>query len=145
MYTFFSTSSLNLDLELEERWYPGNFLTVSFLEELWNTKDSLDAEMPRENRKRGKKNKKAEKEFNEDRKPEAASLPESSGEPSWIIPSYKQEEEINPEAPFGYVDVDVKAYFRTVDVQIRNWQESQEEDAGLDEDIDPNERMSTVK
>ncbi|KAJ3505135.1 hypothetical protein NLJ89_g7571 [Agrocybe chaxingu] len=49
-----------------------------------------------------------------------------------------QQEETNREAPFGYVDIDVKAYFRTVDVQIREWQDSQDEVA--EEDVDPNEQ-----
>ncbi|TFK35011.1 armadillo-type protein [Crucibulum laeve] len=97
--------------------------------------------MPRENRKRGKKNKKKAEEdpFYEDVKPAFLEQePEPTGEPSWIVAA--STEEINPEAPFGYVDADVKAYFRTVDVQIRDWQESQDEVVGEDEDIDPNEQ-----
>ncbi|KJA16110.1 hypothetical protein HYPSUDRAFT_47764 [Hypholoma sublateritium FD-334 SS-4] len=93
--------------------------------------------MPRENRKRGKKHKKLneeEPEYKEYVEPEA----ESRGEPSWIVPATGQVEEINPEAPFGYVDADVKAYFRTVDIQIRDWQENQDETV-QDGDVDPNE------
>ncbi|KAF5320668.1 hypothetical protein D9619_001195 [Psilocybe cf. subviscida] len=90
-------------------------------------------------RKRGKKNKKHNEDesqyYQQNVAPEVK--PESHGEPSWIVPSGRQDEEINLEAPFGYVDSEVKAYFRTVDVQIRNWQENQEEEA--DGDVDPNE------
>lgn len=97
--------------------------------------------MPRENRKRGKKNKKKPEEefFLETQQPVPPPEPEATGEPSWIRPAAEQIPETNPEAPFGYVDADVKAYFRTVDVQIRDWQVGHEE-AGEDEDIDPNER-----
>jgi nucleolar protein 9 len=62
--------------------------------------------------------------------------------PSWIIPSASRyhDEGFNSEAPFGFVDAEVKAYFRTVDVQIREWQESPLE-KGEEEnvDADPNE------
>lgn len=95
--------------------------------------------MPRENRKRGKKHKKLNEEepqYEEYVEPKA----ESRGEPSWIVPATGQAEEVNPEAPFGYVDADVKAYFRTVDIQIRDWQENQDETV-QDGDVDPNERM----
>lgn len=68
--------------------------------------------------------------------------PNPSG-PSWIIPaaSRSDAEDVNPEAPFGFVDAEVKAYFRTVDVQIREWQDGQAEVEGVDGnvDIDPNE------
>ncbi len=30
--------------------------------------------------------------------------------------------QFNPEAPFGYVDPELKAYFRTVDDQLKEWQ-----------------------
>lgn len=92
--------------------------------------------MPRENRKRGKKHKQLNEEEPQYVEPEV----ESKGEPSWIVPATDQAEEVNPEAPFGYVDADVKAYFRTVDVQIRDWQDNQD-DAVQDGDVDPNERM----
>ncbi|KAF8626909.1 hypothetical protein AX15_004626 [Amanita polypyramis BW_CC] len=88
--------------------------------------------MPRENRKRGKrhnKNLKAE--------PESQPQRETINELSWIRPADYAED--NPEAPYGYVDNDVKAYFRTVDVQIRDWQESRGFEAAADDDKDPNE------
>jgi nucleolar protein 9 len=44
----------------------------------------------------------------------------------------------DPEAPFEGVEADVKAYFRTVDLQIRDWQENQDETAEED-DVQPNE------
>ena len=83
--------------------------------------------MPRENRKRGKK------------------LVETVDEqPSWIISGPKEVEEIDPGAPYGYVDADIKAYFRTVDVQIRDWQENRDDDAGEAGDTDPNDRMFSL-
>ncbi|TFK28643.1 ARM repeat-containing protein [Coprinopsis marcescibilis] len=100
--------------------------------------------MPRENRKRGKKHKKTKKEDLYDQKvsqepqvvePERA----ENGEPSWIRPAAREQDEINPEAPFGYVDADVKAYFRTVDVQIRDWQDNAVVPEEENEDTDPNE------
>lgn len=103
--------------------------------------------MPREHRKRGKKHKKAPEEQypikEEYIQPEPEEpTQEPSGGPSWIIPAQKTLEEVNAEAPFGFVDADVKAYFRTVDVQIRDWQENEEENAGAGVDVDPNERLS---
>ncbi|KAJ7667611.1 armadillo-type protein [Mycena polygramma] len=93
--------------------------------------------MPKEHRKRGKK-KKAEPEW---QLPEPKIVPQEEP-PSWIVSAPKhaaEEEDVNPEAPFGYVDVDVKAYFRTVDVQIRDWQNTAAESGSSEEDTDPNE------
>jgi nucleolar protein 9 len=99
--------------------------------------------MPREHRKRGKRNKKKPDEEEQEQSfvPLVEPEPEPAGEPSWIRPAPPEQPEINPEAPFGFVDADVKAYFRTVDVQIRDWQDVHTENAGS-EDADPNERMS---
>ncbi|KAF8164318.1 armadillo-type protein [Pholiota molesta] len=94
--------------------------------------------MPRENRKRGKKHKKVHEEEPQYTQEYVEPIEEPRGEPSWIVPASGQTEEVNPEAPFGYVDADVKAYFRTVDVQIRNWQDNRDETA-TDGDVDPNE------
>ncbi|KAJ7638452.1 armadillo-type protein [Roridomyces roridus] len=72
----------------------------------------------------------------------SGSLPaqEESTLPAWIVPNQTPDadDSVNPEAPFGFVDADVKAYFRTVDVQIRDWQDPAESGAA-DEDVDPNE------
>jgi len=69
--------------------------------------------MPRENRKRGKKR----------RREDLAVEPIDHELDSPMDPSPMPER--NPdESPFGYVDADVKAYFRTVDVQIRQWQDN---------------------
>jgi nucleolar protein 9 len=96
--------------------------------------------MPRENRKRGKKHKKgaviqddapAVEEHPEEQEPQAAG-------PSWIT-SAKHEDQVNPEAPFGYVDADVKAYFRTVDEQLKEWQANDDHEDEDDEDANPNE------
>ncbi|KAF9268292.1 hypothetical protein L218DRAFT_918805 [Marasmius fiardii PR-910] len=89
--------------------------------------------MPRENRKRGKRVKKQTAETTHE-EPELE--PSTEPGPSWIVPN---EEESNPEAPFGYVDADIKAYFRTVDTQIQNWQD--EDDSmveGEEDQRDPN-------
>ncbi|KAJ3964852.1 armadillo-type protein, partial [Lentinula raphanica] len=80
--------------------------------------------MPRENRKRGKKHKS---------KP-SQPVPSEPG-PSWIVAVSDLNEDFNPEAPFGYVDADLKAYFRNVDLHIRDWQEGREQvetEAGVD-------------
>jgi nucleolar protein 9 len=97
--------------------------------------------MPRENRKRGKKHKKQPEQGKEQQYEEEPV--ESLSKPSWIIAGPKEAEEVNPEAPYGYVDADIKAYFRTIDVQIRDWQENRNEDtgeAGESGDTDPNDR-----
>ncbi|KZT26897.1 ARM repeat-containing protein [Neolentinus lepideus HHB14362 ss-1] len=98
--------------------------------------------MPRENRKRGKKHRKSAVE-QEEQPFEGARYEETDAEnqagPSWIVP-LPQVAESNSEAPFGYVEVDVKAYFRTVDLQLREWQEQKNAtEADVSGDIDPNE------
>ncbi|KAI6033881.1 armadillo-type protein [Pisolithus microcarpus] len=91
--------------------------------------------MPKELRKRGKKRRKSQKE---DSPAENVQEHEEPSEgPSWII-SARQPEDVNPEVPFGYVDPDIKAYFRTVDDQMRAWQgEEHTQDENID--LDPNE------
>ena len=93
--------------------------------------------MPRENRKRGKKYKKKQEEH-EPHKEVIETQPQ--GEPTWIVSesSSRPANAHDPEAPFGFLDVDVKAYFRTVDLQIRDWQENSEGNTE-GEGIDPNE------
>ena len=91
--------------------------------------------MPRENRKRGKKHKKpVRNEVEPEADPEVYQEDadyegeqrhgdfEGGDRPSWVVPD--REPQVNLEAPFGYVDADVKAYFRTVELQIRDWQEN---------------------
>lgn len=81
--------------------------------------------MPRENRKRGKKHKKP-KDVVEDASVQHYHEDQQAG-PSWIIdpkPGHELGEGASPDAPFGYVDADVKAYFRTVDAKLREWQET---------------------
>jgi len=89
--------------------------------------------MPRENRKRGKKYKKQEQ--HEPHKEVIETQPLQ--EPTWIV-SESSPNTHDPEAPFGFLDVEVKAYFRTVDLQIRDWQEDSEGNAE-EEGVDPNE------
>lgn len=102
--------------------------------------------MPREHRKRGKKHKKnTEEEFVPLPKEEEAAYEEDQAHaagPSWIVPA-QDESAFDPNAPFGYVDSEVKAYFRTVDVQIRDWQDARPE-VEEDEDVDPNEGISSA-
>ncbi|KAF8894312.1 armadillo-type protein [Mucidula mucida] len=80
--------------------------------------------MPRENRKRGKKHKKPAAEPDVAQEQVSFEQPEAAeAGPSWIIQKPEDTAEMDPEAPFGYLDADVKAYFRTVDVQMRQWQD----------------------
>lgn len=113
-----------------------------------------DSDMPREIRKRGKKKKgQAEEEvdypnqkadpivFEEEAEPHAFNEPTAG--PSWMRSAPTQTGPsgsggVDSEAPFGYVEADVKAYFRTVDLKLREWQEGTEED-DVPEGIDPNE------
>ena len=103
--------------------------------------------MPRENRKRGKKHKKPKEEDNYGynyAKPtfEPEPQPEPEAEPSWMVSAPPRDaQESSQDAIFGVVDAEVKAYFRTVDLQMRDWQENQEE-ADETEGVDPNEGMS---
>jgi nucleolar protein 9 len=102
--------------------------------------------MPREHRKRGKKHKKIAATGKIAEPSVSPELPlqnveeEPQAGPSWIKP--KPQPDVDREAPFGYVDADVKAYFRTVDIQIREWQDAREGmvvDAETNQDYDPNE------
>lgn len=96
--------------------------------------------MPRENRKRGKKHKKKPDEFEQKPTGKFPGEEEQNAGPSWIVPAKDQPSlESSVEAPFGYVDIDVKAYFKTVDVQIRVWQDEGSSGAEEDQDRDPNE------
>lgn len=108
--------------------------------------------MPRGLRKRGRRHKNTEEddyshEQTQDGREDGFKLnlnEADTSQPSWIISSTSQSDAIltsNPEAPFGFVDTEVKAYFRTVDVQIQDWQSSQveSEEMGGNTDIDPNE------
>ncbi len=100
--------------------------------------------MPRENRKRGKKHKKkAEDEapVRQEEQPQQEEDQANAAGPSWIVPAREDSGVDLLNAPFGYVDAEVKAYFRTVDVQIREWQETKPE-VEADEDVDPNEGTS---
>jgi nucleolar protein 9 len=104
--------------------------------------------MPQERRKRGKKNKgnnapttlSAEGTRRPDTNVQRAEIPtQPEAGPSWIVSSANEQTSSTAESdsPFGDVDVDTKAYFRTVDIQIRNWQDST--GPAADGDIDPNE------
>ncbi|KAG2053480.1 ARM repeat-containing protein [Suillus hirtellus] len=95
--------------------------------------------MPNENRKRGKKHKKTQEHNQPSRDTnEAPQNAEHHNRPPWIVPAQELEEP-HPEAPFGYVDPDIKAYFRTVDDQIRTWQQEKPYEEDQAADLDPNE------
>ncbi|KAJ7229049.1 armadillo-type protein [Mycena pura] len=98
--------------------------------------------MPKELRKRGKKKKKEtdwQPKQEEESVPPGPPQPVGSTGPSWIIQNPERtEDSFNPDTPFGYVDADVKAYFRTVDIQIRDWQDTAAESGNAD-DVDSNE------
>ncbi|KAF9026524.1 ARM repeat-containing protein, partial [Hymenopellis radicata] len=88
--------------------------------------------MPRENRKRGKKHKKPAAEPDVAEEEVSIEQPEEAeAGPSWIVQKPEHTVETDAEAPFGYLDADVKAYFRTVDVQMRQWQDGS---ADIEED-----------
>ncbi|KAF8511204.1 ARM repeat-containing protein [Gautieria morchelliformis] len=93
--------------------------------------------MPRENRKRGKKHKAGETEqaayetVNESTYGNFHALDEP--------PVHSQVfNSANEAPPFGAVDPDVKAYFRTVNDQLRDWQEERP-DGEVGAEVDPNE------
>lgn len=78
--------------------------------------------MPREHRKRGKR--KRNDIVHENNQEEALDEQEKTKDdlPSWIEAA-TPEDSPNIDAPFGFCDPDVKAYFRTVDKQLKEWQE----------------------
>lgn len=85
--------------------------------------------MPREHRKRGQR-KKTRKEGEESQEIQATSNAQTDRpsathtQPSWIedAPEAPVVSETDFDAPWGYVDPDVKAYFRTVEEQMLEWQ-----------------------
>ncbi|CAE6532593.1 unnamed protein product [Rhizoctonia solani] len=97
--------------------------------------------MPREHRKRGKK----KKENKEVVKHELGQQDEEIHEEpntQWM----ETNDEINLEAPFGYVDPDLKGYFRTVDVRIQDWQSQDhvQDDANEEGNTNEDKRMFLV-
>jgi hypothetical protein len=69
--------------------------------------------MPRENRKRGKKHKKVG---------EAAPAPVPDPEPELESTAVVIDVQADlGDAPFGYVDPDLKSYFKSVDLKLREW------------------------
>lgn len=103
--------------------------------------------MPREHRKRGQRKKKPKEgeEFQEIQEtPNARTEAQwtAQTQPSWVEDATEAPvvPENNFEAPWGYVDPDVKAYFRTVEEQMLEWQSSgkpQRDEAQTNKD--PNE------
>lgn len=97
--------------------------------------------MPRENRKRGRRLKKQPEALQtEEKTTNHTTYQEIVQEPSWIVAPEQTGQVFDSEAPFGYVDADIKAYFRTADTQMRSWQESRE-DAVPNGEGDPNQGM----
>ncbi|KZT03847.1 uncharacterized protein LAESUDRAFT_659080, partial [Laetiporus sulphureus 93-53] len=79
----------------------------------------------RENRKRGRKHKKPKEELSQAGHQEVVAREadyETQAVPSWIV-SAPAQSEVGRDAPFRCADSEVKAYFRTVDMQICEWQE----------------------
>ncbi|KAI0299719.1 ARM repeat-containing protein [Multifurca ochricompacta] len=93
--------------------------------------------MPKELRKRGKKHRKSTMDAQSPAQEQELTNEGPSSGPSWIIPR-TDTDQVNPDAPFGYVDPEIKAYFRTVDDQLKEWQQNWDE-VERDDDIDPNE------
>ena len=89
--------------------------------------------MPRENRKRGKKHKKTEVHVPVQKEVEHE---EADAGPSWIVSAPANEDDPPTDAPFGYIEPDLKAYFKNVDIQMQDWQ--QDYAVQLDADTDPN-------
>jgi nucleolar protein 9 len=84
--------------------------------------------MPKENRKRGKKRRREDEKTATGGDAQESAPELDNPKPSWIVSASKEVPESNTDAPFGYVDADVKAYFRTVDIQLRQWQDNEVED-----------------
>jgi nucleolar protein 9 len=98
--------------------------------------------MPKELRKRGRRHETSRTEDQTPAQGREEVLEEgSSTGPSWIVPR-ADSKQLNPEAPFGYVDPELKAYFRTVDDQLKEWQHGRDHHAEGEEDVDPNESAS---
>ena len=78
--------------------------------------------MPRENRKRGKRHK---KQPGEDyvAEVEDAEVENTNEQYSWIRPSTSTAAQEDFDAPFGFVPPDLKAYFRTVEEKLVEWQD----------------------
>ena len=103
--------------------------------------------MPREHRKRGQRKKKVKEGEDSQGTQETPNARievqwTAQTQPSWIedAPEAPVAPENNFEAPWGYVNPDVKAYFRTVEEQMLEWQSTgkpQRDEAQLDKD--PNE------
>lgn len=106
--------------------------------------------MPREHRKRGQRKKRRKEEEDSKEIQQIQETPNATTDvgwtthtqPSWIedAPEAPVTSENNVEAPWGYVDPDVKAYFRTVEEQMLEWQSTgkpQPDEAQADKD--PNE------
>lgn len=97
--------------------------------------------MPNELRKRGKRHKKSATHQPPSREQELSQVEGPASGPSWIVPR-ADPKQLNPEAPFGFVDSELKAYFRTVDDQLKEWQQNWDNSAEVEEDMDPNESAS---
>ena len=99
--------------------------------------------MPKELRKRGKRHKKSSAQDQTHAQQHEVPDEDPSSGPSWILPrADSSSKQFNPEAPFGYVDPELKAYFKTVDDQLKEWQQNRNYAEG-EEDVDPNESTSS--
>ena len=99
--------------------------------------------MPKELRKRGRRHKKSSTEYQTHTQEQEVPDEGPSSGPSWIVPQADPSStQFNPEAPFGYVDPEFKAYFKTVDDQLKEWQQDRNFAEG-EEDVDPNESTAS--
>lgn len=96
--------------------------------------------MPKEHRKRGKK-KRGNKEAVEHEAEQQAEEHHEEPNPQWM----ETNDDMNLEAPFGYVDPDVKGYFRTVDARIQDWQSQEYVPDDANEEGNTNEGMSNCR
>jgi nucleolar protein 9 len=99
-----------------------------------STRSFAATAMPKELRKRGRRHKTSRTEHKTPAQGQGVLDEGSSAGPSWIVPR-ADSKQLNPEAPFGYVDPELKAYFRTVDDQLKEWQQSRDHAEG-EEDVE---------
>ena len=101
--------------------------------------------MPRENRKRGRKHKrpKAEEGYDNEQQDSYIEAQSQGAGPSWIVDKKTIDaDKLDSDAPFGFVEPDLKAYFRTVDDKLREWQDNMiKDELEADNEVDHNEGL----
>jgi len=95
-------------------------------EEVRQSQIIVTVSIPKDLRNRGKGNKKSEADAQPPTKEPELIDECPSSRPSWIVsraPDSNQDQ-VNSDAPFGYVDPEMKAYFRTVEDWLKEWQQN---------------------